>query len=238
MAGRIIKLKLMINKRWCRISPLFALVGQFYQGQITMNRILVCSAVFMFALSGFAQAAGDAEAGKTKALACGGCHGMDGNSAVETFPKLAGQNEKYITRQLHALKTSTGRSNDIMLGMAATLGDQDMADVGAYFQTQKISSSAPFDESKLAAGRDLYNGGDLVTGLPACKACHSPTGSGNPGEGFPQLGGQYPSYTIAQLTAFKDGKRTTDDKSLMRDVVAKMSAEDIETVAQYIASLK
>lgn len=202
-----------------------------------MKKIMVCSIALMMAISGSVHA-GNAEAGKTKAVACGGCHGMDGNSMVETFPKLAGQNEKYIVNQLKALKTSTGRSNDIMLGMAATLSEEDMADIGAYFQTQKISGPAPSDESKLALGREIYNGGNLVKGVPACKACHGPTGAGNAGTGYAQVGGQYASYTQAQLNAFKSGARTTDEKSLMRDIVAQLSDADIEAVSQYIASLE
>jgi len=202
-----------------------------------MKKTVLYSIALMFIFSTAAQA-GDAEAGKTKALACGGCHGADGNSMVETFPKLAGQNEKYIVRQLKAFQTSTGRKNDLMLGMSAGLSPTDMADVGAYFQTQKIAGPATSDESKLALGKEIYNGGNLVKNVPACKACHSPTGSGNPGAAYPQLGGQYVSYTLAQLHAFKNGDRTTDEKSLMRDIVAKMSDAELEAVANYIATLK
>jgi cytochrome c553 len=234
MMGAIIRGKLMIHKLWCRISPLFLICQTGFH---LMKKIIICSIALMFALSTTAQA-GDAAAGKTKAAACGGCHGADGNSMVPTFPKLAGQNEKYIVRELHAFKTSTGRSNPLMLGMAAPLSDTDMADIGAYFQTQKISAAATSDASKLAMGREIYNGGDLTKGVPACKACHSPTGSGNPGEGYPQLKGQYVAYTLAQLQAFKSGARTTDDKALMRDIVAKLSDAELEAVANYIASLK
>jgi cytochrome c553 len=234
MVVAIITGKLMIHKLWCRISPLFLICQTGFH---LMKKIIICSIALMFALSTTAQA-GDAAAGKTKAAACGGCHGADGNSMVPTFPKLAGQNEKYIVRELHAFKTSTGRSNPLMLGMAAPLSDTDMADIGAYFQTQKISAAATSDASKLAMGREIYNGGDLTKGVPACKACHSPTGSGNPGEGYPQLKGQYVAYTLAQLQAFKSGARTTDDKALMRDIVAKLSDAELEAVANYIASLK
>jgi len=202
-----------------------------------MKKIILCSIALMFTLSTAAQA-GDAAAGKTKAAACAGCHGADGNSMVATFPKLAGQNENYIVRELNAFKTSKGRSNPLMLGMAAPLSETDMADLGAYFQTQKIKSAAPYDASKLAMGSEIYNGGVLADDVPACKACHSPTGSGNPGEGYPQLKGQYVAYTLAQLHAFKDGKRTTDKNALMRDIVAKLSDAQLEAVANYIASLK
>lgn len=202
-----------------------------------MKKINLYSIALMFFVSTAAQA-GDAEAGKSKAMACGGCHGMDGNSMVESFPKIAGQNEAYIVHQLKAFKTSIGRKNDIMLGMSAALSDDDMADIGAYFQSQVVSGAAPHDAEKLAQGREIYNGGDLTKGIPACKACHGPTGAGVAGVGYPQVGGQYPAYTLAQLQAFKDGTRTTDDKALMRDIVGKLSDAELAAVANYIASLK
>jgi len=182
--------------------------------------------------------AGNAEAGKTKAAACGGCHGMDGNSMIPAYPKLAGQNEAYIVKQIKDFKANSTRQNAIMLGMAAGLSDEDAADIGAYYQSQKLASAATFDDSKLADGRDIYKGGDLQKGIPACQACHGPNGAGTAGVGYPQLGGQYVDYTLAQLKAFKNGTRTNDDKELMRSIVEKMSEEDMVAVANYIASLK
>jgi cytochrome c553 len=182
--------------------------------------------------------AGDAEAGKNKSAACGGCHGMDGNSFVPTFPKLAGQNEVYIVNQLKAFKANDTRKNEIMLGMSAGLSEEDMADIGAYYQAQTVAAAAPFDEAKAAAGRELYKGGDLQEGIPACQSCHGPTGAGIAGIGYPQVGGQYVDYTLAQLKAFKSGARSNDDKRMMRDIVAQLSEQQLEEVANYIASLK
>ncbi len=182
--------------------------------------------------------AGDAAAGKSKSAACGGCHGFDGNSPISMYPKLAGQNEAYIVNQLKAFKANTTRQNPIMMGMAAGVSDADAADIGAYFQAQSVKAAATFDESKIAAGRELYKGGNMQTGIPACQACHGPTGAGMAGIGYPQLGGQYVDYTLAQLKAFKNGSRSNDDKALMRSIVAKMSEEDMIAVANYIASLK
>jgi len=122
--------------------------------------------------------------------------------------------------------------------MAAGLSDEDAADIGAYYQSQKLASAATFDESKLAAGREIYKGGNLQTGVPACQACHGPNGAGTAGIGFPQLGGQYVDYTLAQLKAFKEGARTNDDRMMMRSIVENMSEEDMVAVANYIASLK
>ena len=196
----------------------------------------------LVAVSGLTMAgsalAGDAVAGKAKSAACGGCHGFDGNSQIVMYPKLAGQNEAYITKQIKDFKADSTRKNEIMKSMVAALSDEDAADIGAYFQAQSLSAAATFDETKIAAGRELYKGGNLQTGLPACQACHGPKGSGTAGIGYPQLGGQYVDYTLAQLKAFKDGSRMNDDKELMRSVVKNMSEEDMIAVANYIASLK
>ena len=202
-----------------------------------MKKLILAGVATFFLMSGSA-IAGDAAAGKAKSAACGGCHGFDGNSPVAAYPKLAGQNEAYIVKQVKDFKTNTDRQNPIMFGMVAALSDEDAADIGAYFQAQSLKDAAVSDASKHAAGRDIYKGGDLQKGIPACQACHGPNGSGTAGIGYPQIGGQYVEYTLAQLKAFKDGSRKNDDKMLMRSIVEKMSDKDMVAVANYIASLK
>lgn len=202
-----------------------------------MKKMIVSSMVLMFAFAGGVHAAGDAEAGKTKAAACAGCHGMDGNSLVPTFPKLAGQGEKYIAKQLAEFKANDTRKNDMMLGMAAALSEQDMADIGAFYAAQKLAGPAPADQDKAAKGKQLYKGGDLTNGIPACQACHGPRGGGVAGSGYPQVGGQYVDYTLAQLKAFRDGTRMNDDKMLMRSIMKDMTDEQLEALANYIATL-
>ena len=202
-----------------------------------MKKLILASITMFFFLSG-AAIAGDAAAGKAKSAACGGCHGFDGNSSIPAYPKLAGQNEAYIVNQINAFKANTDRQNAIMMGMAAGLSDEDAADIGAYFQAQSLKDAAPFDADKAAAGRELYKGGDMQKGIPACQACHGPAGAGTAGIGYPQLGGQYVDYTLAQLKAFKEGTRKNDDKMLMRSIVEKLSDEEMAAVANYIASLK
>lgn len=202
-----------------------------------MKKLILASITMFFLMSG-AAIAGDAAAGKAKSAACGGCHGFDGNSPISAYPKLAGQNEAYIVNQVKAFKANTDRQNAIMLGMVAALSEEDAADIGAYFQAQSVNATAPFDADKAAAGRELYKGGDMQKGVPACQACHGPTGAGTAGIGYPQLGGQYVEYTLAQLKAFKDGTRKNDDKMLMRSIVDKLSDEEMDAVANYIASLK
>lgn len=203
-----------------------------------MKKIIVLSLFVLSSVSGAVLAAGDAAAGKDKALACGGCHGMDGNSMVPTFPKLAGQGERYFAKQVADFKANTTRQDAMMVGMVAALSEQDARDIGAYFATQKLASAAPADSSKVDKGREVYKGGNLQTGVPACQGCHGPTGAGNAAAGYPQLGGQYVEYTLKQLNAFKDGSRSNDDRALMRDVIKHMTSDEIEAVANYIATLK
>lgn len=200
-----------------------------------MNKLMVSALVLIMSVAGQAQA-GDAEAGKTKAAVCMGCHGPDGNSMVPTFPKLAGQGEKYIAKQLADFKANTVRQDPTMLGFVVALTDQDMHDIGAFFASQKLASAAATEAPEL--GREIYKGGLMQKGVPACQACHGANGAGVPTSGYPQVGGQHAPYTLKQLMAFKDGSRSNDAKSLMRDIITKMTNEEIEAVANYIATLK
>ena len=199
-------------------------------------KLLVAVFSLMLGVSTSAIAGGDAAAGEAKAAPCFGCHMPDGNSVVDQFPKIAGQHEKYTVKQLSEFK-SMKRKNDIMLGMAAALTDEDMADLGAYFAS-KAPTPAVADDSKVALGQDMYRGGNINSGVPACMGCHGPTGAGNPTAGYPSLGGHHAAYTIAQLNAFRTGARDNDPAGMMRNVVARMSNEEIEAVANYIATLK
>lgn len=82
-----------------------------------------------------AGAAGDAEAGKTKAIPCMGCHGIPGYFNVyPTYhvPRVGGQHANYIVAALKAYKDGD-RSHKTMRAQAATLSEQDMADIAAYF---------------------------------------------------------------------------------------------------------
>lgn len=183
--------------------------------------------------------AADAAAGEAMATAfgCGGCHNADGNSVIPGTPKLAGQHEQYLVKQINDFK-SMSRANDVMMGMAAMVAsDEDAKNIGAYYASKKSTVDAA-DESKVALGRDVYRGGNSVTKVPACMGCHGPNGSGNPTAKYPTLAGQQVQYTIAQLKAFREGTRGNDANSMMRNVAAHMSNAEIEAVANYITTMK
>lgn len=178
---------------------------------------------------------GDPAEGKIKSAACAACHAADGNSAMPDWPKLAGQSARYIEQQLAAFK-SGDRKNDLMAPMAASLSEQDMADLAAYYSSQK-STTGKASPDLVDAGEALYRGGDLERGIPACMACHGPRGSGNPAAAYPSLQGQHAAYTSTQLKAYRAGTRTTDVNMVMRNIAEKMKDADIEAVASYITGL-
>jgi cytochrome c553 len=183
-----------------------------------------------------ALAAGSAEKGESKATACVACHGAQGNSANPEWPVLAGQHAQYIHKQLQAFK-SGARKNPLMTPMAMSLSDEDMADLGAYFSTQKPAGKEA-DAAKLQVGQRVYRSGDPKTGAPACASCHGPTGAGNPPAAFPQLRGQYATYVAAQLRAYRANTRQTDPNQVMRNVASTMSDEQIDAVASYVQGLR
>ncbi len=194
---------------------------------------------------------GDAKAGQTKAGACAACHGLDGNSSDAQYPKLAAQHERYIARQLAMFKTGTERQNPIMMGMASAVTPQDMRDIGAYFASQKILPGVADDTvikdgpnkgmKFYAVGERLYRGGDAARGVPACMACHGPTGAGNPGPAYPNLGGQHASYVSAKLTAFRGGlvwgQGGDYANAVMAGVSKNLTDEEIQALATYVQGL-
>ncbi|WP_346838344.1 c-type cytochrome [Microbulbifer sp. SAOS-129_SWC] len=215
-----------------------------------MKRIVINTALALglgIGAASLAMADGDAKAGQTKAATCGACHGADGNSAVPTFPKLAGQGEKYLVKQMMDIK-SGARQVPQMVGQLDNATPQDMRDIAAYFhaQTMQLSGSKPQKVKLnsgetvdgLTLGRKLFRAGDAAIGVPACMGCHSPTGKGNPPAGFPRLSGQYAEYIEKQLKAFREGSRANDgDTRVMRTVAKHLSDAEISAVANYIAGL-
>lgn len=203
---------------------------------------LFCISLALVAMSGFVQANGDAAAGKSKVAVCGACHGADGNSAAPTFPKLAGQGEKYLVKQLNDIKTGV-RPVPTMAGQLDNMSDQDLADIAAFYSSQ-TGTIGLADADLVERGERIYRAGDSAKGVAACTACHSPTGAGNASAGYPALGGQHADYIVAQLNAFRTGAEEPDkgrindgEARMMRDVARPMSDLDIRAVASYIQGL-
>jgi len=197
--------------------------------------MILLSAATAF-LSTHVLAAGNPEAGKEKNAICVACHMADGNSVNPEWPKLAGQHEKYLAKQLMEYK-SGDRQNAIMLGMVAALTPEDMDDLAAYYATQTIQGGTA-DPELVELGKAIYMSGNAASGVAACSACHGPNGTGNPLANFPSLHGQHALYTETQLKAFRSGARANDAGMMMRNIAGLMTDAEIAAVAQYIQGLR
>ena len=213
-----------------------------------MKRMLLLAAVAgaWSAAAALAQApAGKPDLAKAETIVkevCSACHGLDGNSATPVNPSIAGHPAEYITLQLAHFQSGL-RVNPVMQGMSATLKPEDMRALGAYFAKQKPKGLAAKDAALVTAGQKLYRGGDAGSGIPACAACHTPTGAGL-AKNYPRLAGQYADYTYAQLKSFKAGERGNDKDGkdvngrIMGMIAAKMSDAQMKAVAEYTSGLR
>jgi cytochrome c553 len=205
--------------------------------QAIMKRLWILAATISGAIaSNSALPAGNAEAGATKAVVCQACHGANGNSVNAEWPSLAGLGADYIAEQLQNFKVHK-RDNPVMNPNAANLSPDDMADLGAYFDSQ-VNTGLEADPSYWKAGEKLYRAGDSARGIPACMACHGPTGFGNEPAKFPALRGQHSVYVVKQLNDYASGARNTGPNGIMETIAKRLSAEDIRNVASYVQGLR
>ena len=195
---------------------------------------------------------GDPQNGQALAATCAACHGVDGNSPLEMYPRIAGQSEIYIADQIARFKS--GERSDgmaaIMKPFADMLSAQDARDVGAWYATQ-TSGAGVADDTVIAAGpyegmrfyevgERLYRSGDAARGIPSCMACHGPDGSGNPGPAYPHVGGQHASYTQQRLEIFRNGsgaERDNDLFQIMANIANRLTEEEIGALASYMEGL-
>jgi cytochrome c553 len=197
--------------------------------------------------------------GKAKSVSCTGCHGENGNSQMPNFPKLAGQHETYLVKQLRAFKDGS-RISPMMSPLVASLDEASIADIAGYYASNKVSANnaaeleASLDNEdddetqvtdkkaelakRLATGGDLYRNGDLQRAVSACIACHGSSAEGNKPAGFPALHSQHAQYLIQTLTDFKNGKRSKNSENIMNMIAKKMTDEEIKAVATYISTMK
>lgn len=180
--------------------------------------------------------AGDPSRGQEISTACAACHGADGNSVNPEWPKLAGQGEAYLYKQLVDYKEGR-RENALMSGQVVALSDQDMRDLAAFFASQTVTPGTA-DEARADLGEQLYRGGNAATGVAACAACHGPAGAGNPAALFPKVASQHARYSADQLRYFRDSTRANDAGRMMRNIARRMTDEEIAAVSEYMAGLR
>ena len=181
-------------------------------------------------------AMGDPAAGKEKSASCAACHGVDGNSVNPEWPKLAGQHQGYLVKQLTYFKDGE-RVNETMKGMASNLTEQDREDLAAYYSSQKVKIGVA-DPSLVDFGQKIYRSGNASSGVAPCMGCHGPNGAGNPASNYPALRGQNAQYIENQLRGFASGQRHNENaKKMMQILASRMTDREIRAVASYIQGL-
>ena len=170
----------------------------------------------------------------TSTTVCAACHTSDGSRGSPANPILQGQHPEYLVKQLAEYKSGK-RANAIMTGMASALSEDDMKNVAAFYAGKQAKPGFAKNKELVALGEKIYRGGIAERSVPACAACHSPTGAGIPAQ-YPRMAGQHADYTEAQLVAFHGGVRKNSLQ--MTGVAAKMNDREIKAVADYIAGLR
>ena len=182
-----------------------------------------------------------AKAKQTAESVCVACHSADGNSLLPENPKLAGQHEDYLYKQMREFKGWNGaapvRENAIMGAMVAGLEDEDMKGLAKYFASFELQPESSKNLETMELGQQIWRGGIASKGVPACAACHGPAGAGMPAQ-YPRLSGQFADYSAAQLKAFRDGGRDNDPNRMMRMIALKMTDAEMNAVADYAAGLR
>ena len=181
--------------------------------------------------------AGDVKAGESKAAMCIGCHGIPGyqNSfpEIHKVPMIQGQSDKYIVSALTAYKKGD-RKHPTMRGIAASLSDQDMADLAAFYGSQ-AKGSAPEAPSKVAAGPVA----ELLT-KGACVSCHGANFSKPIDPSYPKLAGQHPDYLYVALKSYTvEGNNVVGrSNGVMAGIAKQFKPSELKQIANYLGSLQ
>jgi cytochrome c553 len=170
---------------------------------------------------------------------CTICHGVDADLGSTIFPTLAHQHASYLTKSLKDYQQGINgpRPQAIMGPISTALSASDIDNLSAYLSTLPAKDGT-VGKQWLALGQKLYRRGDSERHIPACAACHGPAGAGNFEAAYPKLAGQNSAYVIQQLQSFAADKRTSDPRSMMRDIAKRLTNEDQQAVASFINGLR
>ena len=175
--------------------------------------------------------ADEARAKKIIGGVCFVCHGAEGESSSEVFPRLAGQHWEYIAKQLENFKSGK-RKSTAMADMAAKLTPDEMEALGRFFEKQKVETEPVKDVDLAGMGKYIYLHGNKFSGLAACASCHGADAKGT--SSLPRLAGQYANYIETQLKQFHQRERTNDN-AIMHAIVSKMTPLEMAAVAEYLS---
>ena len=198
---------------------------------IFCNRIALGSALLLGSSGAFAQA-DEARAKKIAGGSCFLCHGAQGESTSEVFPRLAGQNAEYVAKQLNAFKNGQ-RKSSAMTEMVAKLTHEEMLALGKYYEKFSLPREEAKEPQLAAMGRYIYHNGNKFSGVPSCVSCHGQNAEGS--ANLPRLATQFSGYIHTQLKSFNKRDRTNDN-AVMHVVAEKMTELEMAAVAEYVSS--
>lgn len=186
-----------------------------------------------------AMAGGSIEAGRVKSASCVACHLEDGNSVNPEWPKIAGQHEYYLREQIRYIREGEQgpRSNPLMYPFVMNLTDQDIDDLAAYFAAQERTNGPAVSAQYATIGEKIYRGGIADRGVPACSACHGPSGQGNSLARYPRIAGQHAKYMVDQLIKYRDKDRTTSPNMIMNMIAFKLTEDEMQAVSEYVQAM-
>jgi cytochrome c553 len=165
---------------------------------------------------------------------CASCHGPQGQSGTDKFPRLAGQNAQYLIKQMKDF-ASGQRKSPVMKTPSNRLTDSQMRAVALYYEKQSAGHTPSDDALLSGVGRYVFERGNAFAGLPACLSCHGTDARGT--KALPRLAGQHPNYIVAQMRGFAQRQRA-NDASVMGLIANNMSELELQAVATYLGQLK
>ena len=169
---------------------------------------------------------------------CSSCHGPNGNSPESVYPRLAGQQKRYLEVQLKAFRDRARAgpmAQAYMWIQASRLSDDMIAKLAAYFAGQKPSSPGPADPSMLETGQTIYERGMPSARVFACAPCHGKQAQGD--AVIPRLANQHPEYLVKQLVSFKNNIRADANAVPMHVVTSGMTLQQIIAVSAWASYL-
>jgi cytochrome c553 len=181
-------------------------------------------------------AAGDAVPPRAVRDVCWRCHGTDGTGrGPGVFPSLAGQRFEYLYGSLRAFRERT-RFSGIMSAAAATLSDETMREIAAYYERLPPRSAA-MGENPSARGAEIATRGIPDRDIPPCAECHGPSAPPK-NHAYPKLTGQHVGYLTSQLQLLEEQRRGgSPNVNLMQVFVHRLRPEEIRDAARYYAAL-
>lgn len=163
---------------------------------------------------------------------CQHCHGVDGEASNSIYPRLAGQHQEYMVKQLKNFRS--GEREGTMNEMAESLTDDEIIALAEYFSQKPAEKHAVRDDEFSMVGKYIFLKGNKYSGVAACASCHGEGGAGT--EKMPRLAGQHKRYVSAQLEEFNDRKRTNDN-AIMHSIASKLTELEREAVSLYVSGL-